>query len=49
MERIVFDASVWVSSTGYPGSVPFLAINLARLHQVQSVSSNAIVDQVRRA
>lgn len=49
MERIVLDASVWVSSAGSPGSVPDRAIDLARLGSGSSMTSEAIIDQVRRA
>jgi putative PIN family toxin of toxin-antitoxin system len=49
MQLVVFDASVWVSNAGYPGSVPYRAVDAARLGLVGSVASEAIIDQVRRA
>ena len=49
MRRVVFDASVWVSAYGYPRSVPDQAVDLARTLRVQSVISEPLIDQVRRA
>ena len=49
MPLVVFDASVWVSSAGYPGSAPHRAIDAARFGLVGSAVSEAIIDQVRRA
>jgi len=49
VRRTVFDASVWVSAFGYPGSVPDQAVKQALTSQVQSIVSQALIDQVRRA
>ena len=49
MRRVVFDASVWVSASAYPASVPDRAVDLARTLRVQSVISEPLIDQVRRA
>jgi len=49
MDRAVFDSSVWVSSIGYPRSVPDQAIDAARFELVESITSEDIIDQVSRA
>jgi len=49
METAVFDSNIWVSNAGFPGSVPYRAVDLARQGLVRSVTSPPIIDQVRRA
>jgi putative PIN family toxin of toxin-antitoxin system len=48
VRRVVFDANVWVSAAAFPGSVPDQVIGLARDGLVQSVISEAIIQQMRR-
>jgi putative PIN family toxin of toxin-antitoxin system len=48
-ERAVFDSNIWVSSSLYPGSVPYRAIDLARRGHVRSVLSDPIIEQVKGA
>lgn len=48
MDRVVIDANVWVSATLYPASVPDRVIGLAREGIIQSVLSDALVEQVLR-
>ena len=47
--RVVYDANIWVSDAAFPGSVPHSAINRARSSDVLSITSEALIDQVRRA
>ncbi len=49
MSPVVFDANIWVSNAGFPGSVPYRAVDLARQRIVRSVISEPLIDQVRRA
>ncbi len=49
MRSAVFDANVWVSAAAFPGSTPDRAIVLVRAGQVLSVTSEPLIDQVRRA
>src|SRR5687768_11738210 len=49
MQRAQFDANVWVSAALRPGSIPSQAIDRARRGEVQSVLSEALIGQVRRA
>lgn len=45
----VFDANVWVSAAAFPGMTPDRAIGLLRAGLVVSVTSEPLIDQVRRA
>ena len=47
--RVVYDANVWVSNAAFPGSVPYRAVDFARSGTVLSISSEALIGQVRRA
>lgn len=49
MQRVVIDANVWISAFLLPTSVPGEVINLARTHELQSVLSSALVDQIHRS
>jgi putative PIN family toxin of toxin-antitoxin system len=49
MLRAVFDANVWVSATLKPDSLLGYAAHMAETEAVESATSAAIVDQVRRA
>lgn len=49
MRRVVYDANVWFSSIVFPVPLPRAAIDLSRTGQVEAVTSEAIIDQVRRA
>jgi len=47
--RVLYDANVWVSSAAFPASVPSAAIDRARSGYILSMTSEALIDQVRRA
>lgn len=48
VQRVVFDANVWVSAAAFPESVPDQVIDLVRLGQVQALISEEIIGQIRR-
>lgn len=48
MDRVVIDANIWVSAILYPTSVPDRVIGLAREGIIQSVLSEALIEQVLR-
>ena len=49
MQRLVIDANVWISAFLLPTSVPGEVVNLVRINRVQSLLSNALIDQVHRS
>ncbi len=46
---LLLDANIWVSAAAYPGGPPSVVLGLIRAGIVGSVTSEAIIDQVRRA
>jgi len=49
MQRVVFDTNVWVSALLFPASVPAQAIDFGRSRRIHSVTSDALIQQARRA
>jgi putative PIN family toxin of toxin-antitoxin system len=49
MQRLVIDANVWISAFLLPTSVTGEVVDLARISQVRSVLSEALIDQVHRS
>ena len=47
--RVLYDANIWVSNAAFPGSVPYAAVDRARRGEIFAVTSEALIDQVRRA
>jgi len=46
---VVFDANVWVSNFAYPGGIPERCVRVAIEGMVRSITSEDLIDQVRRA
>lgn len=46
MQRVVFDANVWVSAAAFPGRIPDQVIDLVRIGRVEALISEEIVGQI---
>ena len=49
MPIVLLDANIWVSAAAYPGGPPTVVVDHVRAGIIESITSEAILDQVRRA